>query len=88
MAPNSTYLLTVTPDGDPLVRQEDIDKIKGGHTKIYVYGKGIYTDVFSCTHWETFCYFLNNDGKSWAGCGNYNDTGDDNCNPKFPQQNQ
>ena len=44
--------------------------------QLTVYGEGTYDDIFSCTHWITFCSYLTRDTKAWAVCQLHNDTGD------------
>jgi len=73
--PNSIYKAN-PPIPSEKVKQGDLDLIKSGEITIYVYGDGTFDDVFSCSHWINFCYYLMSDMKTWGVCSTHNDTGD------------
>jgi hypothetical protein len=58
--------------------QEMVNRFKSGESRIFVFGKITYVDVFDCPHWTTFCYYLREDGtfEIWES---HNDADDNHC---------
>jgi hypothetical protein len=55
-----------------------VEDVKSGKTRIYLYGKATYDDVFGGHHWVTFCNEL--DSRGWHACAEYNETDDQKPN--------
>ena len=60
LPPNATYG-SETTSGNPLA-SELADRVRSGETRIFVFGKVTYTDVFDYQHWTTFCSVMKTDG--------------------------
>jgi hypothetical protein len=66
-----------------ILTREHVDSIRLGATSVYVYGRVVYTDIFTHPHWTMFCFKLHADGKdpgevSYVAYGTRNNRTDDN----------
>jgi hypothetical protein len=83
LPPGSVYGAHPPTPKSPLTDM-DIKNLKEESITVYIYGKGTYSDVFSCRHWITYCSHMLPDTKSWATCNEHNDTGDYECKVSQP----
>jgi hypothetical protein len=73
--PNGTFSSAeLSPSGGDPVRESEIELIKTGKLRAYLYGVVTYEDIFNRSHWMRFCYFIGADAKSYKACNEYNDT--------------
>jgi hypothetical protein len=57
MAPDTEYPSETVGVG--LVGENDLQLVKKGDIRVFVFGTITYSDVFGCEHWTKFCWVLN-----------------------------
>lgn len=60
------------------VTQAQLDDWKSGKKVFFVAGKLFYKDIFGCSHWTTFCFYLRRNLQGYSNYKKHNDA-DDNC---------
>jgi hypothetical protein len=77
IAPGGVWEMTQTIEADKFDKSA-IKDFQDDVARLFVFGRIIYSDIFGCEHWTTFCHRT-----SFGGYYNtyktYNDTDDDKC---------
>jgi hypothetical protein len=76
LPPHGTYYIKAGGDLKP--DEVTVGRIKSGESRVFVFGKITYLDVFDCPHWTTFCYVLRKDG-TYDIWETHNDADDNRC---------
>jgi hypothetical protein len=79
--PNGKTSVTLTASSGEL-GQAEIDALRSGEQRIFVYGKMTYDDIFKQHHWTTFCSVLiatDDGGWDYMTYETYNDIDDENA---------
>jgi hypothetical protein len=80
IVPNDQGFCTLHPVKGTLTK-EMADYLASPEAHLYVFGAGIYQDIFRRWHWLTFCSSMTEGGKEWEACDNGNNTGDGKVPP-------
>ena len=55
------------------ISKENIENLKNGIGKLYIYGIVRYEDVFKENHWTKFCVYLSPNLSTFSSCETNND---------------
>jgi hypothetical protein len=76
--PNGTFTSSeISPTRGVPLGESEMELIKSGKLRAYLYGTVTYEDIFNRSHWMRFCYFIGIDAKSYTACDGHNDADED-----------
>jgi hypothetical protein len=62
-----------------IVTQAQLDDWKSGKKAFFASGKLFYEDIFGCSHWTTFCFYLRRNLQGYSNYKKHNDADDNRC---------
>jgi hypothetical protein len=74
LIPNSTGTIHKYRSSTWPGQQNDLDMLKSGDRRLYIFALITYSDVFGNAHWTHFCSLLGQDLKTGEKCEIYNDS--------------
>jgi len=76
--PNGAFQQELNPIRGQKLTDDDISRLSDPTLVMLVFGKVVYSDIFGCEHWSTYCYRAYPDG-TFVAYGPYNDSDENHC---------